>query len=149
MFLEFDGQSAESVIDRLGLVELPVEGGYWKTGPRNPMLNSILYLMTPTAFSAMHRLTVAEGWQWLAGDPCHMLQLKPDGTSLDLELGRAWPQTIVEPGTWQGCSTDGQWTLVSCWCAPAFTDDCFTLGQRAQLIREYPKVSARIGDLTR
>lgn len=150
MFVELAGQSAETVIERLGLQPLPHEGGYWKPGPRTPNLNSITYLMTAEGgFSALHLLTVAEGWQWLAGDSCQMLQLRPDGSHLELELGAAWPATVVSPGVWQGARTNGKWTLVSTWCAPAYTDDAFTLGDRGLLLAAYPAAGQLIEELTR
>lgn len=149
MFAELADQPASVVIDRLGLAPLPAEGGYWKAGPRTERLNSILYLMTPSGFSAIHKLQVVEGWQWLGGAACRMLQLLPDGTHYELELGPAWPQTIVDQGVWQGTATRGDWTLVSCWCAPAFTDAAFELGVRAGLTRQYPKAALRIEELTR
>lgn len=149
MFAEIAGQSANAVIDRLGLAPLAGEGGYWKAGPRTENLNSILFLMTPEGFSAMHLLTVTEGWQWLAGDACRMVQLRPNGTELELELGPAWTSTIVEAGVWQGAKTSGKWTLVSCWCAPAFTDQCFTLGERESLVQAYPAAKTLIEELTR
>ena len=149
MFTELTGLSAHEVIKRLGLQPLADEGGFWKAGPRTPNLNSITYLMTPEGFSALHVLTVAEGWQWLAGAACQMLQLRPDGTYVSLELGPAWPATVVAPGVWQGSRTTGDWTLVSCWCAPAFTDECFTLGGRDALTAVYPEAAPLIEELTR
>lgn len=150
MFVELAGQSADMVIERLGLQPLPHEGGYWKAGPRTPNLNAITYLMTPgDGFSALHVLTVAEGWQWLAGDACQMLQLRPDGTHMELELGPAWPATVVSPGVWQGARTSGKWTLVTTWCAPAYTDEAFTLGEREPLVAAYPAAAKLIEELTR
>ena len=149
MFAELNGQPAESVIDRLGLQPLPAEGGFWKPGPRTPNLNSITFLMTPAGFSAMHLLTVAEGWQWLAGAACEMLQLRPDGSQVVLELGPAWPATIVSPGVWQGARTKADWSLVSCWCAPAYTDEAFTLGEPAALTRAFPTAARLIKELSR
>lgn len=149
MFAELAGRPAAEVIERLELEPLPAEGGFWKAGPRTELLNSILYFMTPTGFSALHKLEVVEGWQWLAGDACRMLQLIPAGGEVEIELGPASVQTIVEPGVWQGCTTSGDWTLVSCWCSPAFTDAAFTLGARAELTKQYPQVASRIEELTR
>ena len=41
---------------------------------------AIYYLMTPEAFSAMHRLATDEIFHFYLGDPVEMLQLDPDGT---------------------------------------------------------------------
>lgn len=145
---ELTGLGWAEVVARLDLVPLPVEGGYWAPGPRTAEMNAIFFLMTAgDGFSAMHRLTVTEGWQWLAGAPAAMLQLGSAAESLPLSA--TVPQQIVPAGVWQGCRSEGEWTLVSCWCAPAFTEDCFSLGIRTELEAAYPAAAAEIARLTR
>jgi len=169
---------ASDVIARYGLQPLPEEGGYWTAGPRTTGLNGILFLLTASAsdgvggrhdvhdlhetdtahgpgFSALHRLTINEGWQWLAGAPARMLLLTPQadtvGTVDTAEpiLDADHPQVLVPAGTWQGASTLGAWTLVACWCSPAFEDRHFTLGRRTELRTAYPRHARRIEELTR
>lgn len=139
--------SAQQVIERLALIPLEVEGGYWAPLHREDGGNAILFLMTPEGFSAMHRLTVTECWTWLAGEAAEMLQLTDRSQTVRLDASN--PATLVTPGTWQGCSTTGAWTLVMCWCVPAFTDECFELGNREMLCAEHPQATLRLQELTR
>ncbi|HOA87995.1 cupin domain-containing protein [Propioniciclava tarda] len=139
----------QEVIDRFGLEPLAIEGGWWGTIERTAAGNGIWFLMTPdgAGFSALHRLSVTETWTWLAGAPASMLLLSD--ASRDVTLDAARPGVVVEPGTWQGASTLGEWTLVACWCVPAFTDDCFELGARADLAARHRELAGRITELTR
>jgi uncharacterized protein len=139
--------AVSTVIQRYGLMPLEVEGGYWAPVYRTQIGNAILFLMTPDGFSALHQLSVTECWTWLAGAPATMLQLGP--SSAEIVLDAAAPAVLVPPGTWQGTSTSGEWTLVMCWCLPAFTEECFGLGRREDLGVEYPQHLARITELTR
>ena len=147
----FSHASAADVIKALSLQPLEHEGAFWAPGPRTSHLSSITSLITDAAdgFSALHVLSIAEGWQWLGGAPLEMLQLHPDGTSTVHTLDADHPQLVVPAGVWQGASTTGEWTLVACWCSPAFEWEHFTLGDRAELTTAYPNAAARIEELTR
>jgi hypothetical protein len=147
-------RTAEQIIDELGMKPLPDEGAYYVEGPRTQELSSVLVLLTagPEGFSAMHRLTVDEGWQWLDGAPVALLRLrqghKRNHGSLSL-LGRRRRQVLVKRGVWQGAATMGDWSLVSCWCSPAYRPQHFSLGQRAPLTETFPKYAVEIATLTR
>jgi predicted cupin superfamily sugar epimerase len=143
--------SVTEIIQRLRLEPLPGEGGYWGPGIRISEMNSIFFLMTSAAdgFSALHRLGVTEGWQWLAGAPAEMSQIDSAGVLNVLKLSAEDSQAIVPPGSWQGARTLGEWTLVSCWCAPAFTEETFELGVRADLLAEFPQHEKVVLELTR
>lgn len=140
---------AVDVIAALGLEPLAGEGGHWGPVYREEAGNAILFLLTAGAdgFSALHRLTVTESWTWLAGAPASMLLLGSSEREVVLDAGH--PGVLVRPGTWQGASTLGDWTLVACWCVPSFTDECFTLGVRAELLAAHPGRAALIDELTR
>jgi predicted cupin superfamily sugar epimerase len=43
----------------------------------------------------------------------------------------------------------GPWSLVACWCSPAFRDSHFTLGDADELIARYPSFEREIRALTR
>ncbi|NHI19456.1 cupin domain-containing protein [Phycicoccus endophyticus] len=133
------------------MVPIPEEGAWFVAGPRTQGLNAVTVLLTPRpdGFSAMHRLAVDEGWQWLGGAPAALLRLRPGGSGVLNYLGEEHPQVLVRRGTWMGASTLGTWTLVSCWCAPAFRPEHFELGERAALAEEYPQFATEIAALTR
>jgi predicted cupin superfamily sugar epimerase len=159
-------RSAAEVVEDLGLRPIPREGAWYAPGPRTRGLSSITVLLerSPDGFSAVHRLAVDEGWQWLAGDPAALLRLRPTGPpggrrsaasgrhprtgSLTL-LDAGAPQRLVHRGTWQGAATLGDWTLLACWCAPAFRDEHFTLGEREALVTAYPDFADEVTLLTR
>jgi predicted cupin superfamily sugar epimerase len=147
----FEGSSASEIIDALQMQPIEDEGAYWALGDRIATMNCIMALVVNSheGFSAMHRLQLDEGWQWLGGAPLSMLQLNEDSTGREVTLDASHPQVIVPQGVWQGASTTGDWTLISCWCAPAFEVELFELGERDSLIAKYPSFSHRIEELTR
>ena len=147
----FEGKSATDIIDELNMQPIEQEGAYWAPGDRIDTMNCILALITntPEGFSALHKLAVDEGWQWLAGDSVRMLLLAPDGSGREVELDENNSQVIVAREHWQGASTTGDWSLISCWCAPAFEAAIFTLGHRKEMQAHYPAFAHRIQELTR
>ena len=71
-------RTPEQIIAELKMKPIPDEGAWFVEGPRTQGLSSILVLLTAAddGFSAMHRLGVDEGWQWLEGAPAALLRLK-------------------------------------------------------------------------
>lgn len=147
-------RTAEQIIAELRMKPIPEEGAWFAEGPRTQSLSAILVLLTSSAngFSAMHRLTVDEGWQWLDGAPAALLRLresrKRNHGTLTL-LGDERRQMLVRSGVWQGAATMGDWSLLSCWCSPAFRPQHFTLGDRDELTGKFPSYTAEIAALTR
>lgn len=147
-------RTAEQVIADLRMKPIPDEGAWFVEGPRTQSLSSILVLLTSAndGFSAMHQLGIDEGWQWLEGAPVALLRLRESAKrnhgTLTL-LGDQRRQMLVRAGVWQGAATMGDWTLLSCWCSPAFRPQHFTLGSRDELTEKFPGYAAEIGALTR
>ena len=150
--MRIDDCSAEEVIARLGLEFLEGEG-VW-IGPlwRNASGNAIHGLLTPSCFSALHRLAEDELWVHVAGAPVEMLLLHPDGDvesvtlGRDLDAGQRLTQ-LVPAGSWQGSSTTGEWSLVTCHLAPPFSG--FALADAATDLSAWPSAGARIAELIR
>ena len=147
-------RTAEQIIAELKMQPIPDEGAWFVEGPRTQALSSIQVLLTAggDGFSAMHQLTIDEGWQWLEGAPAALLRLtqgprRNRGTLSLLNAQRS--QLLVRQGVWQGAATMGEWTLLSCWCSPAFRPQHFTLGDREPLVENFPKYAAEIVALTR
>ena len=150
-FSELESLSTIEMKSLFSMQPITDEGAFWAPGTRNKDMNSILALVTNEhdGFSAMHRLQLTEGWQWLAGAPLEMLQLGKNGQSEKIVLDAKNPQALVPIGVWQGAKTLGEWTLISCWCAPPFEEELFELGKRTVLCEEYPEVADLITELTR
>jgi predicted cupin superfamily sugar epimerase len=146
-----DAETAADVIERLGMTPIPEEGAWIAEGPRTQELSAATVLLTaaPDGFSAMHRLTVDEGWQWLAGAPAALLRLRRGGSGVLNYIGPEHPQVLVRRQTWMGASTLGEWTLVSCWTAPAFRPEYFELGRRETLVARYPDFAVEVRALVR
>lgn len=144
-------RTADEIIATLRMEPIPGEGAWFAPGPRTQGLSAVTVLLTdrPDGFSAMHRLDVDEGWQWLDGAPVALLRLRRSGRGVLNLLDENTRQILVRRGDWQGATTMGAWSLVACWCSPAFREHLFTLGVAADLTAAYPGFAAEIATLTR
>ena len=165
-------RTAADVIAALDLAPLPGEGGYFRETwrgeetvpagalPAHDAARSvgtvILFLVTPTAFSALHLLAGPEVWFFHDGDPAELTLLHPEGrvevVTLGHDLGAGQrPQVVVPGGVWQACSVapGGSWSLFGTAMAPGFDAADFTLGGSAALEAGWPNAIGRIRRLTR
>lgn len=119
--------TAQQVIDALEMHYLEGEGCWIALTWRTEHANAIYALITPEDFSAMHRLNEDEAWTHVAGAPAQMLILNPDGSHDLITLGTdiasgQLPHYRIPGGCWQGTTTAGEWTLVSCVLVPPFSE---------------------------
>jgi hypothetical protein len=167
--------TARDLIDLLGLVPLPGEGGHFRQtwaadsslapgvpgGPyraARPVGTAIYYLLSddPDSFSALHRLPTDEVYHFYLGDPVDQLLLHPDRRvervvlGPDLLAGQR-VQHVAPRGTWQGSRLrpGGRVALLGTTMAPGFDPSDYEAGVRATLLREYPAAAADIATLTR
>lgn len=124
-------------------------------GPRS-FGTAIHYLLTPDSFSAMHRVQSDEMFHFYLGDPVELVQLHPDGTGVRLLLGSDLPAgvrpvALVPRGVWQGLRLlpGGRYALLGATVTPGFDYADFELGNREDLIAEYPAFRDSIRQLTR
>jgi predicted cupin superfamily sugar epimerase len=131
-----DGQS---IIRALDLIAHPEGGWYRETyrhygeGDERGALTQIYFLLLTGERSAWHRLDAIEVWHFYAGAPL-ALALSDDGRTVhrstlgaDLAAGHQ-PHITVPAFTWQAAESRGDWTLVGCTVAPAFSFGGFELG---------------------
>lgn len=161
-----------AIVLALGLAPLPQEGGLYaetyrssrtlpafaagpeQTGPR-ACATAIYYLITPTRFSALHRVASTEIFHFYLGDPVSMLQLHQDGSSSthvigpNLSIGQR-PQVVAPRGVWQGTRLvpGGRFALLGCTVSPGFDFADYEHGDRAELTRQYPACAEAIAALT-
>jgi len=164
--------TAQKIIDLLELVPLPVEGGYFRqtylsdeTIPADvlparytcakPYISVIYYLLYDDFFSALHRLPTDEVYHHYLGDPVEMLLLLPGGSSEVVVLGSDLAagqkvQFVAPAGAWQGSRVlpGGKLALLGTTMSPAYTDEDFQLGIRAELVNQYPERERLIHSLT-
>jgi predicted cupin superfamily sugar epimerase len=162
--------SAEELIRHLGLAPHPKEGGFFREtyraaeassalpsryqGPRSAS-TAIYYLLTPTTYSALHRLQTDEVFHFYLGDPVRMLQLDADGNGRTVVLGQdvlhgQQLQLVVPRGVWQGSCLEpgGAFALLGCTVAPGFEYIDYESGDRQALLTQYPAFADMIRRLT-
>jgi predicted cupin superfamily sugar epimerase len=158
--------TAAEVIALLDLKPLPLEGGYFRetyrsadrlppsAGKEKSLATAIYYLLTPSSFSALHRLPTDEIFHFYLGSPVTMLQLGPDGgrtltLGTDLVAGQR-PQVVVPRGVWQGSllHAGGDFALLGTAMAPGFDFGDYEAGDRALLTSQYPSFAELIARLT-
>jgi predicted cupin superfamily sugar epimerase len=164
--------NAEELITLLGLQPHPREGGYFRETYRSAEVlpaaslparygadrsagTAIYYLLTPTTFSALHRLASDEVFHFYLGGPVRMLHLYPDGQGREVLLGPDLargqrPQVVVPRGVWQGSLLEpgGDFALLGCTVAPGFDYADYETGERADLLARYPAFADLIRRLT-
>jgi predicted cupin superfamily sugar epimerase len=127
-----------TVIEALGLQPHPEGGWYvetWRAPAANgerPASSAILYLLRAGEASRWHRVDADEIWQFSAGDPLELrVATENDPRAIhrlgvDVRAGQE-PQVVVPAGVWQAARPIGEWALVGCIVAPAFSFDGFEL----------------------
>ena len=145
--------SADDIIDLLELAPLPVEGGMFRVHWRTEHGSAIYFLVTPDDVSAMHRLTGPELWHHYLGAPVQLVLLDPDGGVRRPVLGDGLtsgqrPVVAVDTGVWMGAYSLGPWSLLGTTMAPPYDPNGFEMGERDDLVREYPEAADEIARLT-
>lgn len=162
--------TADDLIRDLGLQPHPKEGGFFRETYRaaeslsalppryhgtRAASTAIYYLLTPSTYSALHRLRSDEIFHFYLGDPVRMLQLDKAGQGRTLVLGsdlRAGQQlqVLVPRGIWQGSCLEpgGKFALLGCTVAPGFDYEDYESGIRADLTARYPAFTDLIHRLT-
>ncbi|MFG1480740.1 cupin domain-containing protein [Xanthobacter sp. V4C-4] len=128
---------AAAVIALLGLQPHP-EGGHFRETFRDTAPDggrgastAIYFLLARGERSHWHRVDAVEIWHWHAGAPL-ALHVAADGQRSEVVLGPRLdlgqrPQGVVPAFAWQAAESQGDWTLVGCTVAPAFTFSGFEL----------------------
>lgn len=125
----------------LGLQPHP-EGGHFREVLRDRgeaggrgVATSIVFLLQAGEVSAWHRVDALEIWNFHAGAPLE-LAIAEDGAApgtrilgADFASGQQ-PQAVVPAHAWQSARSLGDWTLVGCVVAPAFSFAGFEMAPR-------------------
>lgn len=154
--------NAEEIIKHFNMSPLPDEGGYYVetyrslekicslpdryNGARN-FSTAILYLITPSSFSKLHRVKSDEIFHFYLGDPVEMLQINENGNTKIEILGsdileNQKIQTIAPKNIWQGTklATGGKFALLGCTVAPGFDFSDYQSADKEKLINQFPNL---------
>lgn len=148
--------SAKKLIEKLDLVKLEPEGGYYRrsceivTGSQ-VITSCIYYLLEAADVSAMHRLDSDEIYHFYLGDPLEIFEIYPDGSSKTTVLGNdldngMFLQYKVPKGVWQGSvvlDTKYGFSLIGTTMSPEFTYKGFEIADNS-LINKYPQYEVAI-----
>jgi len=133
--------NANEAIEKLGLEPLAGEGGYFKVLHRDEFGNAIYFLMTEDQFSAWHILNERETWVLIDGAPIELHLIKDSYAVHSLDRSTQNFQFSIEPQTWMAARTTGEWSLVLCFLAPAFSSMTLATKHDFQSWKEkYPNV---------
>jgi uncharacterized protein len=163
--------TAEEIVAWFGLEPLPAEGGFYaetyrsaealpagppssgRAAPRS-LATAIVYLLTPTSHSALHRLRSDEVYHFYLGDALELLTLHPDGPCERLVMGQDLlagqrVQHVVPKGVWQGSRLlpGGEWALLGTTMAPGYDPADFELGDPEILAAAHPRFARLIREL--
>ena len=148
-------RTAKAIIEQYQLMPHP-EGGYYKEVYRSKMrvstnrgeqsaLTSILYLLRDKEVSAFHRLSSPEIWYHHEGEAIQLYVIDEKGFMHEYELSKeptGTPQVTVEPGCWFAAriKNGNGYTLLGCAVAPGFEFSNFEMGDKKELIKNYPEL---------
>ncbi|HEV7671213.1 MAG TPA: cupin domain-containing protein [Thermoanaerobaculia bacterium] len=160
------------LVASLGLIPHP-EGGWFaesyraaeriraqhlpaRFGGGRPFSTAIYFLLKSGHPSHLHRLHADELWHFHEGSPIAIHVLDTAGQHRTIRLGAA----ISEGETFQACIPAGCWfgaevvapdsyALVGCTVAPGFDFADFEMGERGELLAQYPEHRELIDRLAR
>lgn len=141
-------------------LEPHIEGGYFRelyrsavgfsalessTGVRS-LASHIYYLLPGGGRSRLHVLDGDEIFHHYAGGPMTIVELTSGNECRVTKLGSRWtsqeiPSHLIRAGTWFGAHVDEgfEYSLVGCTVIPAFDFRSFRLGERDELLGEFPQ----------
>lgn len=123
---------------------------------RRSFSTSIYFLLKEGEPSRFHRLRSDEVWHFYEGGPLRLYVLKKGGRREAINLGPDREgggtfQAVVKRGFWFAAEVlpGGRFSLVGCTIAPGFDFADFELGDRARLLKRFPREKRLIERLTR
>jgi len=159
-------KTAQNWIQQLELSPHP-EGGYYKEvyrseeelvgellpGDRSGIRSvstAIYFLLEGNDFSAFHRIKSDEIWHFYAGDSLIIYAIDENGLLTEYPLNSDVPMQIIPRNNWFAAELKDKesYALVGCTVAPGFDFEDFEMGSQEDLIKEFPKHSDLIKQLS-
>lgn len=140
----------ESYRSKTQLTNLPLHF----SGPRS-CSTAIYFLLPSGSKSALHRIKSDEVWHFYLGDSLTLVQISPEGECQQYILGQNIVkgeklQHTVPAGYWFGAypNSNSSYSFVGCTVAPGFDFADFELGEKSQLLQQFPQHAPIIEKLT-
>lgn len=130
--------------------EIPASGLPERYGSARALSTSIYFLFPFGKYTHLHRLKTDEVWHFYKGGPLAIYLIHADGRLEILKIGPDGPfQVVVPKGCWFGARPEGNtYSLTGCTMAPGFDFADFEMGDRAELLAEYPQHADIIAEFT-
>ena len=164
--------SLKEVVEKLGLIPHPEEGGYFlqtykateKTlhaflpdrfnGDRS-FSTCIYYVLPPGRISALHLMLADEGWHFYFGSALNLVEITPEGEVIETKLGHdivngQVPQHYVKHGNWLGAYNlnPDEYSVVGCTVAPGMELADYSHSNPKELLLKFPHLEELIQKLT-
>ncbi len=160
-------KTAQDWIKKLKLQAHP-EGGYYKEiyrsteeiegdlipgnrkGKRS-VSTAIYFLLDGNDFSAFHRIKSDEIWHFYDGECIILYVIDEVGKLCKYFLDRKNPMQVIPKNYWFSAELKNKnsYGLVGCTVAPGFDFEDFEMGERGDLIKEFPQHNDLITQLTK
>jgi len=102
--------------------------------------------VTPDSFAALHRVKSDEIFHFYKGSTVEMIQIDQNGKLTKHLIGNdilngESPQVLVPKGVWQALRVKkgGDWSLMGTTVAPGFEFEDFEVGNRNELVKQFPE----------
>ena len=165
-------KKAKEYIDKLQLKVHP-EGGYFSEVYRSEELikvnhlserynssrslsTSIYFMLEGNQFSSFHRLKSDELWHFYDGTALTIIVINEMGLLDKIRLGNDLNksetfQTVIKKNSWFAAELidKNSFALIGCTVSPGFDFDDFELGNRNDLVKEFPQYEEVIVKFTR
>lgn len=154
-------EKIESLIVKLELEKIPEEGCYVKRiflsdfsfNEKQKIASHMYGLYSPEkeSQSCFHKLSCDELWHFYGGDPLTLHLIYPNGEYKEIILNSDFskngsPTFLIPAGVWQAGKTidGGRFSLFGCTVMPAFTEGCFYVETKDELLKKYPNLESVI-----
>lgn len=165
-------KKAKEYVDKLQLKVHP-EGGYFSEVYRSEELikvnhlperynssrsfsTSIYFMLEENQFSSFHRLKSDELWHFYDGTALTIIVINEKGLLDTIRLGNDLNksetfQTVIKKNSWFAAELidKNSFALIGCTVSPGFDFDDFELGNRNDLVKEFPQYEEVIVKFTR
>lgn len=125
------------------------EGGFYRETYRSDFSTGIYYLLTKGHKSSLHRIKSDEMWHFYGGDAIIIVEIDSNGQVKETKLDRFNAQYVVLANVWFGAylPKDSEYALTGCTVSPAFHFKDFELGNKEQMLIDFPSAKTIIEKL--
>jgi predicted cupin superfamily sugar epimerase len=125
------------------------EGGFFKETYRSEFSTGILYLLEKGQKSSLHRIRSDEMWHFYGGDSISIVEITIMGTVKETILNKSNVQHVVPANVWFGAylPEGSEFAFTGCTVAPAFHFSDFEMGDKEEMLKEFPRAKDMIEKL--